>query len=265
LNLPDWLTAERHQAGDSLVHRLDARVKIVGTVAFAFAITLVPEGRWSAYAALAVLVALMAALSRLSPGFLARRSGLALPFVGAALPLVFTRSGELAFSVPVMGWTASEQGLVAVASIMLKSMLAVLTASVLVGSTRPADLIRALERLRLPRILSSTIMLMYRYIFVIADEGQRMLRARDSRSASLLGGASGGSIAWRAGVTGRMVGTLFLRSYERGERVHAAMRARGYDGSLRARAGDEALRVVDWAAMGLMLSSLAGIVAYARL
>ncbi len=74
---------------------------------------------------------------------------------------------------------------------------------------------------------------MYRYIFVIAEEALRLMRARDSRSAGVEGRKSGGTAWWRAGILGSMVGSLFLRSYERSERVYAAMQARGYDGEPR--------------------------------
>jgi cobalt/nickel transport system permease protein len=73
---------------------------------------------------------------------------------------------------------------------------------------------------------------MYRYLAVLTDEGSRMLRARDSRSAEGTG-HGGGSIRWRATVTGRMIGSLFLRAYERSERIYAAMQARGFEGEFR--------------------------------
>ena len=73
---------------------------------------------------------------------------------------------------------------------------------------------------------------MYRYLSVIGEEALRLLRARDSRSVRV-GRHSGGSLLWRAQVLGNMVGSLFLRSYERRERVFDAMTARGYDGELR--------------------------------
>jgi cobalt/nickel transport system permease protein len=59
------------------------------------------------------------------------------------------------------------------------------------------------------------------------------MRGRDSRSARIEGYRSGGSLRWRARVAGHMVSSLFLRSYERSERVYGAMQARGYDGELR--------------------------------
>ena len=81
------------------------------------------------------------------------------------------------------------------------------------------------------------ISFMYRYLGVIGDEAARMNRARAARSADRGGRGAGGSLRWRAGVTGSMVGSLFLRSYERSERIYAAMQARGFDGELRYLAG----------------------------
>jgi cobalt/nickel transport system permease protein len=74
---------------------------------------------------------------------------------------------------------------------------------------------------------------MYRYLFVMADEAKRLLRAREARSARLPGAqGSGGSLWWRAKITGGLVGQLFLRSFERSDRVYNAMLARGYRGEL---------------------------------
>ena len=78
------------------------------------------------------------------------------------------------------------------------------------------------------------ISFMYRYLFVLVDGASRMQRARLARSGAASGAArAGGSLAWRARVTGWMVGQLFLRSYERSERVYQAMAARGYRGEIR--------------------------------
>jgi cobalt/nickel transport system permease protein len=74
---------------------------------------------------------------------------------------------------------------------------------------------------------------MWRYMFVMVDEAIRLLRARSSRSGAIEGLKSGGSIAWRAKVTGGMAGNLFVRALDRGDRIYAAMAARGYDGEIR--------------------------------
>lgn len=256
---------ERYHHGSGLLYRADPRVKIVIAVLFAFAVTLIPNGHWLAFAGFAVLPALAIVLSGLPPLLVLRRGLVALPFVAAAVPLIFTRDGDTVFTVPLLGWTASDAGLIAVASIVLKSWLAVLMAVVLTSCTQPIDLIRGLERLRVPRVLAATIFFMYRYLHVIGGEGQRMMRARDSRSAAAPDrSGSGGNVAWRAKVLGNMVGSLFLRSFERSERIYAAMQARGYDGTIRF-AEERALVRADWLLLISALTLLGGLVLYARL
>jgi len=83
-----------------------------------------------------------------------------------------------------------------------------------------------------PSILTTIIAFLYRYLFVLVDEVFRLLRAREARSAAEAGARSGGSVVWRARVAGNMAGQLFLRSYERSDRVYNAMLARGYTGHL---------------------------------
>jgi cobalt/nickel transport system permease protein len=224
---------ERYEAGRSVLHRADARVKLPVTVAYIFAVTLTPVGHWPALALMAAPLLLAVACSGLSPLLVLRRSALALPFILAAVPLMFTRQGETLFTVPLFGWDASRQGLEAVITILTKSWLSVIAAVVLTATTSSVDLVRALRSLALPRILVATVSFMYRYVFVIAEEALRLMRGRDSRSAAVEGRKSGGSTWWRAGILGNMVGSLFLRSYERSERVYAAMQARGYDGEPR--------------------------------
>jgi cobalt/nickel transport system permease protein len=229
----DVSALERYEAGSSLLHAADGRVKLPVTVAYIFAVTLTPVGHWAALALMAAPLPAAILLGRLSPLLVLRRSALVLPFVLVALPLMFTKQGETLFTLPPFGWDASRQGLVAVISILAKSWLSVTAAVVLTATTSAADLVRALRFLALPRILVATVSFMYRYLFVIGEEALRLMRARDSRSAHVDGCKGGRSAWWRAGVLGNMVGSLFLRSYERSERVYAAMQARGYDGEAR--------------------------------
>jgi len=224
---------ERYVAGRSAVHVTDARVKLPATLAYIFAVTLTPVGQWPALGLLAVPLAAALLLSRLSPLVVLRRSALALPFVLAAVPLMFTKEGEVLFNVPLFGWTASPEGLEALLSILAKSWLSVMAAVILTATTPAAELLRAMRTLSLPRLLVATVSFMYRYLFVIGEEALSLMRARDSRSARLPGQRGGGTLGWRARVTGNMVGSLFLRTYERSERVYAAMQARGYDGEPR--------------------------------
>ena len=220
---------DRAVARNSPIHRADPRLKFVATIATILAITLLPVG---AFAALAIMwLALIAAstVAQLGPLRLSRSAFIAAPFLIAAVPLVFVRTGDPIGSIGPL--TISGEGLIMFATIAAKSWLSVQAALLLTFTTPFHDLVDALRDLRLPRILVAIIGFMYRYLAVLGDEASRMLRARSARSAAAAVGASGGSIGWRARVTGQMVGSLFLRSYERSERIYDAMRARGFDGT----------------------------------
>jgi cobalt/nickel transport system permease protein len=117
-------------------------------------------------------------------------------------------------------------------SIALKSWLSVQMAILLTATTPLPDLLVAMRSLRLPRLLVAILGLMWRYLAVLGDEAMRMIRAREARSGSWTE-RSGGTLGWRASVTGAMAGSLFLRGYERSERIYDAMLARGYDGTIR--------------------------------
>ena len=218
--------------GESPLHRHDARVKVVVALSLIAGITLTPAGAWVAYAALWALVASLAAVGRLGVWQVARRGGVALPFALAAATLLFTTPGDplLTFA----GLTITSSGAVRFAAILLKSWLAVQVALILSMTTPFTDLLWALNCLHVPGTLVAIISFMYRYLFTLQDEAARLTRARAARSGALSGQRSGGGIVWRAQVAGGMVGNLFLRSYERSERVYAAMLARGYSGAMRA-------------------------------
>ena len=189
---------------------------------------------------------------------LSRGAFVAFPFLLAALPLVFIRSGDPlgGFSIGPWELTVSGQGLREFATIALKSWLSVQVALLLTFTTPFHDLVDALRRLRLPLVMVGIISFMYRYLAVLGEEGSRMLRARAARSAVAAGGArAGGSIAWRARTTGGMVGALFLRSYERSERIYAAMQARGFEGTLRHLHG-RGMTGSEWLVGGLLTAAL---------
>jgi cobalt/nickel transport system permease protein len=256
---------DRYSAGESCLHRLDARTKLLATLAFIFAATLVPAGEWVAFALLAVLLATAVAAGRLPPLIVLRRSALALPFLLVAVPLLFTKPGETLVTVPAVfwNWHATDAGLTALCSVLAKSLLSVAAAIVLTATTPSFDLLRALRGVGVPRVIVTTVSFMYRYLSVITEEATRLLRARDCRSVRV-DRRSGGSWLWRSRVTGNMVGSLFLRSYERSERVFDAMTARGYDGELRGLAISR-LTAIDWGLLIALAILLIGIEIYARL
>lgn len=244
---------DRAVARNSPIHRADPRLKFVATIATILAITLLPVG---AFAALGIMwLALVAASSvaQLGPLRLSRSGFIAAPFLVAAVPLIFVRPGDPIGSIGPL--TISGEGLVMFATIAAKSWLSVQAALLLTFTTPFHDLVDALRDLRLPRILVAIIGFMYRYLAVLGDEASRMLRARSARSATAAAGASGGSIGWRAKVTGQMVGSLFLRSYERSERIYDAMRARGFDGTY-PHLATQRIGPSAWLWFGLVLVSL---------
>jgi len=225
---------ERYIAGGSVVHQLDARVKLVLTVMFIFCASLLPVASWLALAALTALVwaAIMAADVGLT--MILRRALVALPFVLVVVTIIFSVPGRPVFRIPLgfITLTATDAGLLRFLTIIWKSWISVQAALLLTATTHFIDVLRALRALRLPQIMVAILSFMYRYLFILVDEAQRLLRARACRSAAPVG-KGGGSVIWRATVTGRLVGTLFLRAYERSERVYVAMLSRGYAGELR--------------------------------
>ena len=228
-------TFDHYQTLDSPIHRLDPRVKVIITVLFIISNVLLPDGAWFAFACGWIFILIVSQLAHLSLKFLLTRSLVALPFALAAITAVFSIPGEPVFALQIGPWTlvATDAGLLRFISIMLRSWISVQAAIILTATTQFPDLIHALRHLKVPDILVSTVSFMYRYLFVLSDETLRLIRAREARSARITSGSkSGGSVLWRAKIAGNMAGQLFLRSYERSERVYNAMLARGYFGTL---------------------------------
>jgi cobalt/nickel transport system permease protein len=226
---------DQYHYQESLIHRLDPRVKVLVTVGFIISNALLPDGRWLAFAASWVFLLLANDLSNLGLGFTFKRSFVALPFAVVAISAIFSPQGE-----PLAEWDLgfitlipTDVGVIRFFSILVRSWLSVQMAILLVATTQFPDLIHAFEHLRVPRVLTTIVAFLYRYLFVLTDEVYRLLRARESRSAGLPGLKHGGKLVWRAKVAGSMAGQLFLRSYERSDRIYNAMLSRGYTGHIR--------------------------------
>lgn len=255
---------DTYRFGNSFLHHFDARVKLGLVLAFILSVSLMPIGAWPAYVLLFALVLSASASSELGLTFTIKRSFLALPFLFAAVPLLVTTKGPAIIRVALDSWSFSitAPGLERFLSIALKSWLAVQMAVLLTATTPLPDILVAMRALGIPRLLVAILGLMWRYLFVLADEALRMMRARDARSAAM-SGKSGGTVAWRARVTGGMVGSLFLRGYERSERIYHAMLARGYDGTIRS-LPLKPLSFVERLSLGIGIVTLAGLVLMAR-
>jgi cobalt/nickel transport system permease protein len=221
----------------SPVHRLDPRAKVVGLLGVTVVAVTTPLSSWLVYLACATALAGIAALAGVGPRTIWRRGRFVLPlvvFVAVFLP--FVRGGEQVELGPL---SVSAAGLAAFAAVSIKAVLGAVSAILLGATTTFPSTLRALEALRLPRLLVLIAGFVYRYLFVVVDEVQRMraaLAARGYRPRSAL----------QAGAVGRVATALFLRTHSRGERVYLAMLSRGYAGSvpmldrLRFRAADVA-------------------------
>jgi len=243
----DFRRLDELSSGATPLHCLDPRAKVL--VTFCFVVTVVSFGRYEVTALLPFFlfpVALIA-LGDLPARFIAKKIILVLPFavlVGILNPLfdrsILIRLGPVGISG---GWLSS-------ASITLRAILTVGAALVMVGITGFPAICRALESMGLPRVFATQLMFLYRYIFVLTEEGGRASRARELRSF----GKRGTGI----GSFGPLVGHLLLRTWFRAERVHMAMLARGFQGEFHTRhrlrfGGRELLFLVGWASFFIIL------------
>ncbi|WP_030419628.1 MULTISPECIES: cobalt ECF transporter T component CbiQ [unclassified Streptomyces] len=211
-----------HRPGTSRVHTLPPHTKLAAVLAFVVVVVCTPREAVWAFALYAALLAGVAAAARVPPGFLLRRLLIEVPFVAFALLMPFVAQGP---RTEVLGLSLSVSGLWGAWNVLAKGTLGV-AASVLLAATTPLrDLLLGLQRLRLPSLLVQIATFMIRYGDLITDEMRRMRVARASR-----GFEARGVRHW--GVLAASAGALFIRSYERGERVHLAMVSRGYTGTL---------------------------------
>jgi len=211
-----------HRPGDTPVHRLPPQCKLVATGAFVLAVVSTPREAVWAFAVHAALLAVVAAIARVPPHFVLRRMTIEIPFVAFAALLPFVAQGP---RVEALGVPLSESGLWAAWNILAKASLGTAASILLAATTEPRQLLVGLERLRLPSLLVQIAAFMIRYADVIVGEMRRMRTARAARGFQARDVRA-------ARVLARSAGALFLRSYERGERVHLAMLSRGYQGRM---------------------------------
>jgi cobalt/nickel transport system permease protein len=247
----------------SPVHAIEARLKAAGAGALIVAAVLLPpESTWP-FAAYLALLGVLIALARLPLAPVLRRLAGFAPFVvTAAVLLPFTRPGDgtVAASLRLGGWELRlyRAGLIASKAVVLKSLLSGLSVVLLVSTTPFSGLLRALQRFGFPRLLLAIISFLYRYLFLLQGEFLRLTRAARSRNWEA------GPLRARLAAAGGIVGSLFLRTFDRGERVYTAMLARGYDGRFRTLA-EPPLTGGSAAALAGFLVLVAGILAAALL
>ena len=211
-----------HLPGESPLHVTAPEVKVVAALLVVLCVVATPREQFWAFGGYAVLVLCLVLLARVPLRWMAARSLIETPFLVLAILLPFTAGGV---ETQVWGGAVSVEGLYAGANIVVKGTLGVWVSLLLAATTSASELLTGMRRLRVPALVTTIASLMLRYVAVLVAEARRMRLARISR---------GDDPRWwsQTGATARGVGTLFVRSYERGERVHLAMVSRGGTGSL---------------------------------
>jgi cobalt/nickel transport system permease protein len=208
--------------GHSRVHRLAPEVKVAAAVAFVFGVAVTPRQALWAFAIDAVMLLVVVALSGIGPRFVLTRLLVILPFIAFAFFIPFVGSGE---QVEVLGVAVSREGLWGMWNVVAKATIGATVSILLAATTEVPRLLTGMGRLRVPATLTAIASFMVRYLELLAGELRRMRIAMASRGYDP-------RWLWQARPVATSAGALFIRSYERGERVHAAMLARGYTGTM---------------------------------
>lgn len=212
-----------HVPGDSPIHRLPAAPKLVGLVIVAAAVALTPRRAVGAFAVDAAVLLTVIVIARLPLRLVVARLAVITPFLAVAAIVPFVAEGGR--EVDVLGWSVSVDGLWAAWNIVAKAGLGATAGIVLSATTPIPDLLAGLGKLRVPPVLVAIVAFMFRYLDLLADQLRRMREAMVARCHDP-------RWLWQVKPIASSAGALFVRSYERGERVHQAMAARGYTGTM---------------------------------
>lgn len=206
---------------DSPVARSDTALVIACMVVSVLAVVLTPVRALWAFSVFAAMAISFVGLARLPVAVLGRRSLVEIPFLLFAVALPFVGAGERR---EVLGVPLSVEGTWSAWGIVAKATIGVTCSIALAWSVPPARLLDGLARLRCPRTLVAIAGFMVRYLDVVAGELRRLRIARVSR------GDDPGWL-WQGRAVAATAGTVFVRTFERGERVQRSMLARGFDGT----------------------------------
>jgi cobalt/nickel transport system permease protein len=206
----------------TLWHYLAPQTRVLCVLLLLLAIVLTPNGRWLTWCVYVIAISGMLLVSRVTLWVLCKRIAVELAFVGVVLiGTLFRTGGDVVWQ---WGWIQiTTTGLIVLGSVSFKALLALLLLNMLTLTTSVPMLLQALTVLRTPPLLIAILASMYRYLGVLIEEFGAMRRAAISRN--LMGGNH-----WQRLVVGNMIGSLFIRTYERGDRIHQAMLSRGYQG-----------------------------------
>ena len=209
---------------DSAVARRSPTVRLLGTVVLALGAALLPLGAWAQMAGLGALVLLLAATARIPATTFVIRIAAPLAFVFlVSVGVLVLAPGEPIVRLGPLAVT--DAGLIRFGSVLGRAAVALAAAVILVSTTPFDELLRALRTLRLPRGVTTALGLAYRFLYILNDEVERLRRAARSRNAA------GGAAPRRRLLMG-ITGAALQRSFDRSERTHRAMLARGFTGEM---------------------------------
>ena len=208
--------------GSSRVHALEAHVKVAAMLVFVLAVVATPREAFWSFGIHGALLVVAIRSARIPIGFLFRRMLILVPFVIFAVFLPFWGGGD---RTDILGISLSIEGLWGAWTILAKATLGVAASIVMAATTEVPDILMGLDRLRVPRLITAIAGFMVRYLDVVLGEMHRMRVAMLSRGYDP-------RWIWQGRALATSAGSLFIRSYERGERVHQAMVARGYQGEM---------------------------------
>lgn len=202
--------------------RIAPAARVLGTFLIAIGAALLPLGAWIAMVLLVALVLAVARYARVPWATLLRRATPPLAFVAlASFAVLFLAPGSV-----VGPFGITDAGVVRFGSALLRGGAAVLAGVLLVSTTRFPELVQGLRELRLPRVVTESLALAFRFLYLLNDEIVQLQRAAASRNAQA------GAVSRRRLFMG-IAASAVTRSFARSERVHRAMLARGYDGTSR--------------------------------
>lgn len=208
---------------DTFIHRLDPRTKLCATVFFIVMVVSFPKYEVSGLLPFVLFPVLLFSLGDIPVKFIMKKVLLVSSFaffIGILNPLLDRQPMFILCGVTFSG------GWVSFLSIMLKFFLTITSALLLIATTSFPGICRALLKFGIPDIFISQMLFLYRYIFVLVEEAMKVVRAREMRSF----GSRGQGMTAFTGI----IGTLFLRTVERAERIYQAMLSRGFSGTLHA-------------------------------
>ncbi|MBI4008078.1 MAG: cobalt ECF transporter T component CbiQ [Planctomycetes bacterium] len=220
---------EKNTDRNNLIHRLDPRTKLIFSLTFLVLMVLTPVKEIERFGFYFVLILTIIFIARISPVYIFKRSIIILPFVMVVAGLaVFFTEGRIIKEIDFVLFKLriTYEGINILLNVLVKSWLSVVTLTAMMLTTRFEDLLSGVELLKAPQIIVLMMSFMYRYIFVLIDEAVHLMRARNVRYF-------GGRFLSQIPVFGNMVGVLFIRTYERAERIYAAMVVRGFTGRIK--------------------------------